>query len=105
MLTAIAVVVLNEFYQQRIGVSPMPTLPAARKRMLDAVPQAVTGPIYELGCGWGTLALPLARRFPACAIVAVERSLVPWMVCLLRVKIAGLRNIRLVRDDFFTNAA
>jgi predicted O-methyltransferase YrrM len=101
MLAAIAAALLNEFYQQRSGVAPMMTLPAARRQMLDMIPADMTGPIYELGSGWGALAIRAARRFPACSVTAIEMSPLPWLVSWLRLKIGGPSNIRLIRGDFF----
>jgi hypothetical protein len=86
----------------RTGISPMPTLPAVRRTLLAALPppDALRGSVLELGAGWGTLALPLARRYPACAVRAWELSPLPWAVCALRARLAGLRNLAVIRADF-----
>lgn len=85
-------------YTQRVGISPMPTLGRARRAMLDHVP-ADAGTIYELGCGWGTLAVPLARLRPGARVIAYELSPVPWLVARLRA--SGVRNLEVRRGDFF----
>ncbi len=77
----------------RTGISPMPTLPAVRRTLLAALPapaQVGGGAVYELGAGWGGLALALARRYPAARVVAYELSPLPWAVCALRARLAGL---------------
>jgi predicted O-methyltransferase YrrM len=90
------------YWTWRTGISPMPTLPAARRTLLAALPPpaAIAGTVYELGAGWGTLALPLARRYPAARVVALELSPLPWAVCRLRARLAGVRNLVVRRADF-----
>jgi hypothetical protein len=89
-------------YTLRTGISPMPTLPAVRRTLLAALPepQALRGTVHELGAGWGTLALPLARRYPAATVVAWELSPLPWAVCALRARLSGARNLAVRRADF-----
>jgi hypothetical protein len=89
----------------RTGISPMPTLPAVRRTLLAALPppeRVGAGPVHELGAGWGGLALALARRYPAARVVAHELSALPWAVCALRARLAGLGPQRLAvhRADF-----
>lgn len=55
--------------------------------------------IFELGCGWGALAVALARAFPQASIIAFEVSPVPWAFARLRAR--KLPNLRVVRADFF----
>jgi hypothetical protein len=86
----------------RTGISPMPTLPAARRALLGALPppEALAGAVHERGAGWGTLALPLARRYPERSVVAWELSPLPWAVCRLRARLTGARNLAVRRADF-----
>lgn len=89
------------FWSWRNGISPMPSSPAAKKAILLLLPQDLQGPIYELGAGWGTLAFVLADMFPHCRIEAYETSLVPYLACWARQKIAPRANLHLHRRDFF----
>ena len=59
-LGALSVIV----YTLRYGISPMPTSPRVRRVLLGLLPEDPGGPVAELGAGWGTLAFPLARRWP-----------------------------------------
>lgn len=55
--------------------------------------------ILELGCGWGSLSLWMARAFPASSIVAVSNSATQreWIEqCADRL---GLRNLQVVTAD------
>ena len=58
------------------------------------------GTIYDLGAGWGSLAVPLARQHPKQRVVAVELS--PLCCLVLRVwkLLFRLGNLRIMRDDF-----
>ena len=85
----------------RTGISPMPSSRRAVQHVLQFVVPPRDGPIYELGAAWGSLAIPLARAFPDRPIIAYELSTIPWLFLLLRVRLAGLSNIEVVRRDFF----
>lgn len=73
----------------------------------DAVTEAVLalvaargpGRIAELGAGVGTVAVPLAARFPEREIDAWERAPLPFLTCWLRAR--GRRNLRVLRRDFW----
>ena len=85
----------------RTGISPMPSSRRAVQQVLQFVAPPRPGSIYELGAGWGSLAIPLARAFPDRRIIAYELSTIPWLFLLLRVRVSGLNNIEVVRRDFF----
>jgi hypothetical protein len=82
------------------GISPLPTMPRAKSAMLNLLPAELDGTIFELGSGWGTLAFPLARRYPRCRVVAYERSPLPWLVSRLCQGVWRLPNLTLIRGDF-----
>ncbi len=85
------------------GASPVPTSPTVRRTMMTLLPKRLPDPdgvIYELGAGWGGLALTLARRYPNHAVVGLEVSLIPWIVARLRFALTGPANLSLRRRDF-----
>ena len=84
----------------RTGISPMPSSPQARRVMLDLAAPLNPTVIYELGSGFGTLALPLARKFPDAQVIAYELSFVPWLISRIRVRLAKLPNLSIRRSDF-----
>src|SRR3990170_3851302 len=86
-LTAVASIAI---YTVRTGISPMPTLPAARRAMLAALPDELTGTVAELGAGWGGLAFAVAGRHPRARIIAYELSPLPWLVLWVRRCVWGL---------------
>ncbi|MFT5928022.1 MAG: cyclopropane-fatty-acyl-phospholipid synthase [Candidatus Azotimanducaceae bacterium] len=55
--------------------------------------------ILELGCGWGSLTLWLARLFPACDITAVSNSVTQKQYIDKTARERGLDNINVVTCD------
>lgn len=97
-----ALVLLSVVYWSlRNGISPMPTSSKARRRLLSALPKDVSGTIYELGSGWGTLVFPLARHYPHCRVVGYETSWIPFWISKLRQFFMRLPNLELQRRDFY----
>jgi cyclopropane fatty-acyl-phospholipid synthase-like methyltransferase len=68
--------------------------------VLSSLPQSLEGELFELGSGWGGLALMLARAHPHCSVIGVELSPVPWAVARLRLALARLPNCRFLLGDF-----
>lgn len=86
------------------GVPPMPSNRYVADRMLSLVPAATTGVIYELGAGWGFLALRIAGRFPAAQVIAYEISPLPFLsakILQLTLNCVGLRRNLQVRYGNF----
>ena len=104
------------------GVSPMPSMPRARRCVVSVVRELVEGGagghdlegdcsvprrlhrlrIIEAGSGWGTLAVPLAEALPQCYITGVENSPVPCWTARLYARLRGVRNIIFLRKRFET---
>ena len=55
--------------------------------------------IYELGSGWGSLVMALARAFPDAEIRGIEISPLPFCVAWLRTR--SQANVKLVRRSFY----
>ena len=97
----LAVIAVTLAYTLITGISPVPTTPRVARAMLALLPDDVGDTIYELGAGWGTLALALARRYPRAQVVAYELSPLPWLVSVLWRRLAARPNLTLRRADFF----
>lgn len=82
------------------GISPMPSSDKARAVMLQLCAETGSGAVYELGCGWGNLLIPLARKFPQRQIIGYELSLLPWLTCWLLIKALRLKNVTVCRANF-----
>ena len=80
--------------------SPLPTSRAVRETMLAMLPNAINGPIYELGSGWGGLARALARRYPETPVLAFEVSPLPWAFARVLHAFGGPGNVTFSLGDF-----
>ena len=101
-LAVVLVVIAVVFaYTMKTGISPVPTSPRVKRAVLKSVPDDMHGTVYELGSGWGTLAIPLAKRFPDRAVVGYEISPLPWAFSRLWQAIAGVPNLSLRRGNFY----
>ncbi len=84
----------------KTGISPSPSSGKGARAMIAAVEDSGTGPIIDLGSGWGTLVIAFARKYPHRQVAGYELSLLPWIFSLVRKKISGLSNLTLYRKDF-----
>ncbi len=84
----------------KTGISPVPSTGEARKAILSAVENSGAGPVMDLGSGWGTLVVALARQYPNRQIIGYELSWVPWAFSSIRKYIFQLHNLTLSRQDF-----
>ena len=57
------------------------------------------GPVLDLGCGYGPIALTLARRNPAATIWAVDVNERARDLCLENVRATGLANVTVAAPD------
>jgi cyclopropane-fatty-acyl-phospholipid synthase len=55
--------------------------------------------ILDLGCGWGSLSLYMAERFPNAHITAVSNSQTQREFIETRARAAGLRHLRVITGD------
>jgi Putative methyltransferase len=57
--------------------------------------------VYELGSGWGSLVMALARAFPEAQIRGIEMSPVPYWVSRIRTR--NMPNVLLHRGNFYAS--
>lgn len=88
-------------WSYRLGITPTPTSSKAKRCLLKALPDKLEGKILELGSGWGTLAVPLAKTYKNCSVIGYEISPLPFFVSWVRVRFSGVSNLKLLRQDFF----
>lgn len=82
------------------GISPMMSSGKACQAMLNSIDRPVNGPLIDLGSGWGTLVIALARKYPLQQVIGYELSLFPWLVSIIRKYSLRLNNLTLYRKDF-----
>jgi cyclopropane-fatty-acyl-phospholipid synthase len=79
------------------------TLAQAEEAMLDLYSRRARigdgHSVLELGCGWGSLSLYLARRFPASRIVAVSNSRTQKEFIDGQARARGLKNLEIITAD------
>ena len=99
-LGAIAAVLL---YTVIAGVPPTPPGRRLRRALFSLLPAdgEIDGVIYDLGAGWGGLALGLAARYRGFAVRGVELSPLPWLAARLRAMVVRPENLAFQRGDFF----
>ncbi len=92
LLAGLACAGLIAVYTVLLDSPPLPSGGAARAGLVALIPPNLPdGPVYELGCGWGELALDLAKAMPGRQVVAVEASPLPWLVA--RARALGRENL------------
>ena len=105
-LIVLIVVVLSGasivIYTLENGISPSPTGGKVKRRLLDILGDLPRSDrIYELGSGWGTLAIPIAAQFPDSRVTGYENSIVPFAVSRLRQTFSFTRILDLAWANFF----
>lgn len=83
------------------GITPTPSSRRARMLMIANLPLTEQGPIYELGCGFGSLLFPLAKKLPDHQIIGYETSTIPFLICKLRSIFTPNSNLKILKYDFF----
>ena len=82
------------------GIGPTPSCRCTTDALDNLLPEAIDGVIMEFGCGWGGIALYLARKYPKNSVIAWENSPVPWLVTYLRKVLSGQDNLSVRYGDF-----
>jgi len=99
VLLAVSSIIIYSLYN---GVSPMPTSWKVTRALLEiAVSYRVSGNVFELGSGWGNLALLLARTLPSCQVFGYENSPVPHLFSRVIAMIFSTQNLQLIWSNFF----
>ncbi len=67
--------------------------------LLKAPAPPPTGNLLDLGCGVGTIALPMARRAPAATVWAVDVNSRARNLCALNAAANGITSVRVAAPD------
>lgn len=83
---------------------PVPTVGGVKEGMLNGTREYIKdllhATVVDLGSGWGSLLLPLAKEYPQHTFIGYERVWLPYLISRWRTR--KLPNIKLYRQDFFT---
>lgn len=83
------------------GVPSQSSSPGAVAAAVEIVPEEFDGTIIEPGAGWGALTFALAIRFPACPVIAVELSPLPWLFLQVQQRLLYRQpNVQIIFGDF-----
>lgn len=82
------------------GISPMMSSTKACQSMLAEIDAHETGSLIDLGSGWGTLVIAVAKKHPNKQVIGYELSWLPWMVSIIFKYSLRLDNLTLYRKDF-----
>lgn len=79
----------------------VPSTGAVKRTLLADVEQYLntqkSKKIMDLGCGWGTLLMPLAKKYPQHTFVGVEFAFTTYWVCRWRTR--KLKNMTVLREN------
>jgi len=76
-------------FQGITGVPPMSSSSSEAADVISLLKEAGLTErviVYELGCGWGSLVIALARAFPDAEIRGIEMSPLPYWVARIRTR-------------------
>ena len=99
LLIPLFLVLLIVFWAAKNGIGPSPTTGKQKRAIFAALPPKVDGNIFELGSGWGGLAIALARHYPKCVVIGIENSPIPFLISWIRAKLSGAANLEFRRND------
>ncbi|HEY0664739.1 MAG TPA: GTP 3',8-cyclase MoaA [Gallionella sp.] len=98
---------VREFYGLDFEVSPATLIPRQDTELLveqalRRIPQAGMCRVLDLGTGSGAIALSIAHARTGASVVAVDASAEALAVAQRNVQRLGLRNVHLLRSDWFS---
>ncbi|MCY4530391.1 MAG: methyltransferase [Chloroflexi bacterium] len=89
------------FYGIKLGITPMPSSRKAIATFIDLIPDRIHAKIVDLGSGWGSLAYPIAKRFPEAEVIGYELSPLPWLYSRIKGLVVRRPNLSLLRRSVF----
>ncbi len=90
-------------YSSGLWLHPNATLAESEEAMLDLFCRRAEledgMSVLDLGCGWGSLSLWIAQRYPRCRVTAVSNSRTQSTYITERCQAEGLENVAVVTAD------
>jgi len=102
LVVAVALALSVLAFQAITGVPPLSARRSEAANVIALLHEAGVperAVIYDLGSGWGSLVLALARAFPRARIVGIEWSPLPHWIARFRTR--RMPNVHLHRGDFY----
>lgn len=79
----------------------MPSSKKAYQAVDRLIDESETGPIIDLGSGWGNLVIRMAKQYPQREVIGYELSMLPWLTTSLLKYIFRLKNLTVYKQDFY----
>lgn len=96
-----------EIASRRARVYAAPSTPWMRRLVIKRLKEETAARdkkaliIYELGAGWGTLALAAAKACPDARVIGYDLAGLPLAVAKMRACARGIKNVTFIKADFF----
>lgn len=84
----------------KAGIAPTPTSKKVKEKILEILPAKVEGEIYELGSGFGRMAISFCYAYPKAKIKSFEIAKIPLWVQKLLLLYFRPNNMQLLETDF-----
>ena len=98
---ALFVLLVLVFWNSALGGVPLYlSNPRTRAALAELLPTGPELKFADLGCGLGGPVLDLARRRPDGHFTGIESAPLPFALAWLRLRFAGLANVKLVFGDY-----
>lgn len=82
---------------------PIPLSGLMKKEMFNLLAEQLKNSsgltVTDLGSGWGTFLLPLAKKFPQHQFIGIEKNFTPAFISKIRAK--KYKNIKIYQEDIF----
>jgi len=109
MLAVFVVGIISVYFMVNSGcmrhAPPVPTSGKVKEAMIADMAEFLQKKnkqvIMDLGSGWGTLLLPLAKQFPKHQFIGIEYGCIPYWVSKLRSR--KIKNLTFYRQNFFNS--
>lgn len=105
IISAVGVIVIYFMLNSRFmhDSPPVPSSGKVKMAMIEDVANVLKERknqiVMDLGSGWGTLLLPLAKKFPKHQFVGIEYGCIPYFVSKFRAR--KMKNLTFLRQNFF----
>lgn len=84
----------------KAGITPNPTSKRVKEKVLEMLPIEVKGEIYELGSGFGKMAIALSHAYPQKKVKSFEMAKIPYWIQRLFLVFFNSKNMELSKKNF-----
>lgn len=91
---------LKEYYEMKLGIGPQ----ASPKQIANEITSICkdlngSGTFLDVGSGWGSMLIPMAKALPDWTFYGIEKSPTPWLVSQFKTMKNNFGNINLFLGD------